>query len=64
MEYRADGPACPATCTDPEAKAACTLEPKEGCFCKDGFVFSDNKCVRMAECGCTDDEGEYYPVCI
>ena len=62
MEYRAEGPACPASCMEPKGPAKCALRPREGCFCKKGFVLSDDKCVREAQCGCKDGEGEYYPV--
>ncbi|KAK3093998.1 hypothetical protein FSP39_022729 [Pinctada imbricata] len=61
MEYLSAGFACPATCLEPKP-TSCDLEPTEGCFCKKGFVMSDGKCVRQTECGCTDKNGEYYPI--
>lgn len=61
-EYRASGPGCPATCLDPNAEDTCTLEPTEGCFCKDGFVMSDGACVPQAQCGCRNKKGDYFPV--
>ncbi|CAK8684363.1 unnamed protein product [Clavelina lepadiformis] len=42
--------ACPATCTDQDA--SCDLRCVEGCQCNDGYVLSDDTCVRVEECGC------------
>ncbi|KAK3092565.1 hypothetical protein FSP39_004471 [Pinctada imbricata] len=61
MEYLSSGLACPATCLEPKP-TSCDLEPTEGCFCKKGFVMSDGKCVRETECGCIDNNGEYFPI--
>nr|XP_034323367.1 zonadhesin isoform X3 [Crassostrea gigas] len=61
-EYRASGPGCPATCLDPNAEDTCTLEPTEGCFCKDGFVMSAGACVPQAQCGCRNKKGDYFPI--
>lgn len=61
-EYQASGPGCPATCLDPNAEDTCTLEPTEGCFCKDGFVMSAGACVPQAQCGCRNKKGDYFPV--
>lgn len=58
------GPGCPSTCLDPNAPSTCTVEGREGCFCKEGFVLSDNKCIKLHECGCKDRNGDYYPVTI
>ncbi|XP_033741868.1 zonadhesin-like [Pecten maximus] len=60
--YRADMTACPATCVDPEAPKTCPRNPVEGCECDSGYVLSNQRCVREAECGCTDVDGEYYPL--
>ncbi|XP_033741867.1 zonadhesin-like [Pecten maximus] len=54
--------ACPATCVDPEAPKTCLRYPVEGCECDSGYVLSNQRCVREAECGCTDVDGEYYPI--
>ena len=62
MQYMAIGSGCPLTCVEPESTVNCTLEPREGCFCKEGFVMSDNACVERSECGCKDDNGDYFPV--
>jgi hypothetical protein len=58
------GTGCPATCTDPTAPSKCTIEAREGCFCKPGFVLSDDKCIKQEECGCKDSNGDYFPVSI
>ncbi|CAC5390658.1 unnamed protein product [Mytilus coruscus] len=62
MVYKSSGPGCPATCIDPKAPSKCTLEEREGCFCKQGFVLSDDKCIKQSECGCKDRNGDYFPI--
>ncbi|KAJ8308499.1 hypothetical protein KUTeg_013373 [Tegillarca granosa] len=62
MEYRNDGTGCPATCSDFNAPETCDLEPREGCYCKAGFVLSDGKCIPQSECGCRDKNGDYFPM--
>jgi hypothetical protein len=64
MIYMVSGTGCPATCTDPTAPSKCTIEAREGCFCKPGFVLSDDKCIKQEECGCKDSNGDYFPVSI
>ncbi|XP_061173301.1 zonadhesin-like [Saccostrea echinata] len=61
-EYRSSGPGCPATCLDPKAEDSCTIEPTEGCFCREGFVLSDGVCVKQEQCGCRNDKGDYFPI--
>ncbi|XP_066276578.1 IgGFc-binding protein-like [Branchiostoma lanceolatum] len=51
---------CPATCANPSAPDQCGVTA-EGCICDDGFYFSDNLCVPLSDCGCTD-EGGYHKV--
>ncbi|NWS64962.1 FCGBP protein, partial [Chunga burmeisteri] len=61
QHYELCGPACPATCRDQteanecDAAATCT----EGCFCDDGFLLSGDRCVPLAQCGCSYG-GLYY----
>ena len=62
MVYMISGPGCPSTCVDPSAPTKCILASREGCFCKKGFVLSDNKCIKQEECGCRDSDGDYFPV--
>ncbi|XP_021348638.1 zonadhesin-like isoform X2 [Mizuhopecten yessoensis] len=62
MVYKADASGCPSTCVDPEAPSSCTLEPREGCVCKDGFALSDDKCIPLSQCGCVDSDGAYFPL--
>ncbi|KAJ8309986.1 hypothetical protein KUTeg_011851 [Tegillarca granosa] len=62
MEYRNDGTGCPATCSDFNAPETCDLEPREGCYCKAGFVLSDGKCIPPSECGCRDKNGDYFRI--
>ena len=51
--------ACPRTCLDPEGIKYCGhLEPREGCYCRDGFVRnSAGLCIRPQECGCRKPDG-------
>ncbi|XP_060070842.1 IgGFc-binding protein-like, partial [Ylistrum balloti] len=62
MVYKANASGCPSTCVDPEAPSSCTLEPREGCECKDGYALSDGKCISLSQCGCVDSEGAYLPL--
>ena len=63
MEYKDCGNVCEPTCADPEGND-CQLIGicEEGCFCKEGFVASNEACVPLEECGCTDADGNYYEV--
>lgn len=61
QHYELCGPACPATCRGQTEAEECK-EAKfcaEGCFCNDGFLLSGDRCVPLAECGCSH-EGRYY----
>ncbi len=65
MEYRPSGPACHATCADPEAPDQCRqcgVPDIEGCFCPDGLLEKRGKCVPPAECGCRLPDGSYVEV--
>lgn len=61
-EFRSCGTGCPATCTDVTAPNKCSLPPAEGCFCKDGYVLSGDRCVPQSECGCRDENNDYHQV--
>jgi len=45
---------CPRTCLDPLGRKFCGVRaPREGCYCRDGFVRnSAGRCVKLEECGC------------
>uniref|UniRef100_A0ABM5GQA3 Zonadhesin n=1 Tax=Pogona vitticeps TaxID=103695 RepID=A0ABM5GQA3_9SAUR len=59
--YTSCGPACPATCTG--SSTSCPNMPcVEGCVCDEGMVLSGDQCVPLAQCGCTDPQGQYHPV--
>ncbi|XP_069114974.1 uncharacterized protein [Argopecten irradians] len=60
--YNPETSACPPTCIDPEAPNKCTLGTLEGCECEPGYLLSNRKCVKASECGCTDENGKYYPI--
>nr|XP_048720352.1 IgGFc-binding protein-like [Caretta caretta] len=53
---------CPATCNNIYASSLCEkpAECTEGCVCNEGYVLSDDQCVLLSDCGCRDDEDNYY----
>ena len=61
--YQILASACPATCTDPNARRGCSEKPVEGCDCPDGFLLDGDNCVPPDECGCRY-RGQIYPVSI
>lgn len=54
MEYRACG--CQKTCDS--LNNQCT-EPVEGCYCRDGKVLNNGKCIPAKECTPCDDKGHF-----
>ena len=44
--YQQCGPVCPQTCENQQCSAGCA----EGCFCPDGMVLSNNKCINLTDC--------------
>ncbi|KAM3590633.1 uncharacterized protein V6R79_013313 [Siganus canaliculatus] len=58
IEYIECGPACIPTCMEPSSN--CTGSCISGCFCKPGYVFKGRHCVPLEECGCLDDQNNYY----
>ena len=62
-----DGPGCPVSCLTIDGDDNCTEPSQEGCFCKNGYVLSGNKCVPKSQCGCierNEDNVQYFPVSI
>ncbi|XP_049338243.1 zonadhesin, like isoform X49 [Astyanax mexicanus] len=57
-EYIECGPACIPSCKEPSTN--CTGSCISGCFCKPGFVFRGKRCVPIEQCGCLDDNNNYY----
>ncbi|KAI4900182.1 hypothetical protein NFI96_023906, partial [Prochilodus magdalenae] len=57
-EYIECGPACIPSCKEPSTN--CTGSCITGCFCKAGFVFRGRRCVPIEQCGCLDDNNNYY----
>lgn len=55
---------CPSTCNDIFASSLCekTEECTEGCECDNNYVLSNGKCVPLSNCGCRDDDNNYYSV--
>ncbi|KAK2530935.1 IgGFc-binding protein-like [Columba livia] len=53
---------CPSTCNDIFASSLCekTEECTEGCECDDNHVLSNGNCVPLSNCGCRDDDNNYY----
>ncbi|KAM9436504.1 IgGFc-binding protein [Clarias gariepinus] len=58
--YESCGTACAASCAARDAASKCEKPCVEGCQCNNGFVLSGDKCVPLAQCGCTY-ENRYYP---
>ena len=60
--YHRMGPACPATCSSPNAPNECPYADTEVCLCPDGLFFEDDDCIPPAECGCIDEQGQRHEV--
>ncbi|XP_061110253.1 IgGFc-binding protein-like [Conger conger] len=58
--YELCGPACPATCADPNAPSNCRAGCVESCTCDAGYVLSGGKCIPSRSCGCPY-EGRHVP---
>ncbi|KAK2913695.1 hypothetical protein Q8A67_002094 [Cirrhinus molitorella] len=57
-EYIECGPACIPTCAEPSTN--CSGSCISGCFCKPGYVFRGRRCVPIEQCGCLDEENNYF----
>jgi hypothetical protein len=55
-----EGEFCEATCSDP---GNC-VQQAAGCQCEQGYLRDNQHCVHRSSCGCTTDDGFYFPVCI
>ncbi|XP_066413022.1 IgGFc-binding protein-like [Molothrus aeneus] len=58
--YKGCGTRCPSTCLNMSAVDSCSSLPVEGCFCKEGYVLSGDKCVTESNCGCVDEKNQYH----
>ncbi|XP_074768584.1 IgGFc-binding protein-like [Athene noctua] len=58
--YKSCGTRCPSTCLNISAVVSCSSLPVEGCFCKEGYVLSGDKCVPESSCGCVDEKNQYH----
>ncbi|XP_074733517.1 IgGFc-binding protein-like [Strix uralensis] len=58
--YKSCGTRCPSTCLNISAVDSCSSLPVEGCFCKEGYVLSGDKCVLESSCGCVDQKKQYH----
>ncbi|OWK62257.1 Zonadhesin [Lonchura striata] len=58
--YKSCGTRCPSTCLNISAVDSCSSLPVEGCFCKEGYVLSGDKCVPESNCGCVDEKKQYH----
>jgi len=56
MVYQQCGPVCPQTC-DTDEHLDCFGGCVEGCFCPDGLVLSNGKCITRNNC-----EGMYINI--
>ncbi|XP_078511515.1 IgGFc-binding protein-like [Lissotriton helveticus] len=57
--YELCGRGCPGTCYGLAPPTGCDEPCTEGCFCDSGYILSGEKCVPIADCGCTY-KGRYY----
>ncbi|NXW15482.1 ZAN protein, partial [Circaetus pectoralis] len=57
--YKSCGTRCPSTCLNISAVHSCSSLPVEGCFCKEGYILSGDKCVPESSCGCVDEKNHY-----
>lgn len=53
--YLSCGPSCPRTCEDifnPDRPRICTMDCRQGCFCKEQLVRNtkNNQCIRPEQC--------------
>ncbi|XP_059711973.1 IgGFc-binding protein-like [Haemorhous mexicanus] len=60
--YKSCGSRCPSTCLNISPVDSCSSLPVEGCFCKEGYVLSGDKCVPESNCGCVDEKNQYHQV--
>uniref|UniRef100_U3JXW5 Zonadhesin n=1 Tax=Ficedula albicollis TaxID=59894 RepID=U3JXW5_FICAL len=58
--YKSCGTRCPSTCLNISSADSCSSLPVEGCFCKEGYVLSGDKCVPESNCGCVDEKNQYH----
>ncbi|XP_031975843.1 LOW QUALITY PROTEIN: IgGFc-binding protein-like [Corvus moneduloides] len=58
--YKSCGTRCPSTCLNISATDSCSSLPVEGCFCKEGYFLSGDKCVPESNCGCIDEKNQYH----
>ncbi|XP_009975803.1 PREDICTED: zonadhesin-like, partial [Tauraco erythrolophus] len=58
--YKGCGTRCPSTCLNMSVVDSCSSLPVEGCFCKEGYVLSGDKCVPESSCGCVDEKKQYH----
>lgn len=58
--YKSCGTRCASTCLNLSAVDSCSSLPVEGCFCKEGYVLSGDKCVPESNCGCVDEKNQYH----
>ncbi|XP_069042968.1 zonadhesin, like [Lepisosteus oculatus] len=56
--YIVCGPACMPTCQAPSYN--CTGSCITGCFCDLGYVYRGRRCLPLHQCGCLDEERNYY----
>ena len=63
LVYVESGPACNATCENPDAPETCPIQDVQVCACADSnMVVVNDMCVPSATCGCTDVHGNKHMV--
>ncbi|XP_059507175.1 IgGFc-binding protein-like [Stegostoma tigrinum] len=63
-DYTTCAPTCPPTCNSIYTGSSCDKSSVcvEGCVCDNGFVFSDDSCISVNECGCKDKNDQYHRI--
>lgn len=56
--YNFTASGCPATCASRSVALHCKIAPAEGCVCNHGYLKSEDRCVKLSECGC--QVGDHY----
>lgn len=57
--YSVTASSCPISCTSLSPPTDCKTPPTEGCVCNPGYLWSQDACVPLAQCGCRH-HGQYF----
>lgn len=60
QHYEPCSSSCPNTCSNHTTALSCNQPCYEGCGCDYGYVLSGTNCVQIEDCGCNDNNGNYF----